>query len=209
MRDILRDFGRDDRGGYTIDFILVFLPQMLFVFMIVEILLAFHFTSAAQKAAQMAARLAAVMPPIHSGVPQINRLNASGGDAGDYCYQPSGVQPCIDVTPAADAAPADQWVCEVGEVDRPNCSRDGFLEILNKVAGLYPNIREEMMSVRYDYVRLGVACGSFVPFVTVSIESRSSPVKMLSLVGLLQLRPVQASVLGENMRFTGPAPSCV
>ena len=209
MRRRIATFASDERGAVTIDFVLVFLPQMLFVLMIVEILLAFHFTSQAQKAAQMAARLAAVMPPIHSGVPQINLLNTSGGEAGQYCYQPSGTQPCINPTPVVGAPVTEQWVCKLGSTPLPKCSEEGFREILAKVDALYPNIHQSQMEVRYDYLQLGVACGPFVPLVTVTITARSSPVRMLSPLGLLELRPVQASVLGENMRFTGPSPACV
>ncbi len=209
MRWRLASFGRDERGAVTIDFVLVFLPQMLFVLMIVEILLAFHFTSSAQKAAQMAARLAAVMPPIHDGVPQINRLNAAVGEAGDYCFQPGGTDACLDPTPVAGASLKDQWICRLDPQPLSNCSEEGFREILNKVRGLYPSVEPWHMQVRYDYMRLGVACGPFIPLVTVTIRTRSSPVRLLGPIGFLDLRPVQASVLGEEMRTGGPAGSCV
>lgn len=185
----LPSFVRSERGSVTIDFTQIFLPVMLFVMMVVEIGIAFHLTSSAQKAAQLAARLAATRDPVHAGVWTQNQV-APGGTAGQPCYDPGGDN-CVD--------PGVVWSCD-GSALGGDCSAAQFNELLAELRRTYPSLDPADVTVTYAYRRLGIAGLDFVPEVAVTIAARESPVNVLSLIGVLQLRPVTASVLGEDMQ---------
>jgi len=186
----LRDFLSEERGGPTIDFVMVLLPVLMFIFTIIDFTLAFHMTSNAQKAAQLGARLAAVADPVHTLVPATNELNPTNGQLGDACYQAAG-DACL--TPATLI-----WDCD-GASLAAACDSDAFALIHNRVQDLYPLVDRARIRITYRYMRLGTAGGPFVPLVSVTIKERPSPVQMLTFVGLLDLRAVTASALGEDL----------
>ncbi|MEM9148426.1 MAG: TadE/TadG family type IV pilus assembly protein [Pseudomonadota bacterium] len=183
-------FRDDERGVVVVDFVMVFLPVVLFVFTIIEFSVAFHLTSSAQKAAQLAARLAAVSAPVHTGVPDTNILNPVNGQIGDSCFQVAG-DACVPPV-------GSPWVCDGGAPDGA-CDEAGFRAIWERVQDLYPTVQSEDMIISYEYVRLGNAGDPFVPLVSVTLKQRRSYMNMLSFAGELGLRQVTASSLGEEM----------
>ncbi len=185
----MRAFLTDERGAATLDFVMVFVPVLLFVLTIAELVIAFHFTSAAQKSANLAVRLAAGREPVHTEVWETNRLDPRFGNAGDACYQPTG-DACMN--------PGRAWVC-TGNALEPGCDPAAFDALIAEVRRLYPTVRPDDVTVAYVYRRLGVAGGPFVPEISVSISRRPAPVNFLSLVGLLELRATTASIMGEDM----------
>lgn len=185
----LRAFLGSESGAVTIDFVTVFPAVFLFFLMVVEIGLAFHFTSTAQKAAQLGARLAVVQDPVHTGVWETNRFDADLGRAGDACYQITG-DICLD--------PGGTWVCDGAAMD-DDCDGARFAVIAAELRRLSPRLAESDISIAYTYRQLGVAGGPFVPEVAVTIRARPMPVNILSLVGLLELRPTTSILLGEDM----------
>ncbi len=185
----LRRFLAEEDGAVTVDFVTAFLGTFLLLLFVVEVGLAFHFTATAQKAARLGARLAAVQTPVHGAVWETNRVDRAGGRAGDACFQ-TGRDACLD--------PGAPWVCDGAALD-PACDRDRFAAILAEIRRLSPRIAAEDLAISYAYARLGVAGGPLVPEVSVSIRARPMPVEILSLVGLLELRPTTATLLGEDM----------
>jgi len=179
-----------ESGSVTVEFTTIFLPVMLFVMTVLEIGIAFQLSSSAQKAAVLASRLAASQEPVHEQVWDLNEVDPDNGQAGDSCFQPDAPDACV--------APTEAWVCD-GAALGAECSADRFNRLLTELRRTYPTVDASDITVRYDYRRLGVAGGPFVPQISVSIDARESPVQFLSLVGLLQLRPVTASILGEDM----------
>ncbi|MGF1444844.1 MAG: TadE/TadG family type IV pilus assembly protein [Pikeienuella sp.] len=188
---ILRHYVRDDRGAVTVDFVVTFLPIMLFILTICEIAIAYYLISSAQKGAQLGARLAAVQTPIHNGVWLENRVNLANGEEGDSCYQASGNDACLD--------PGVTWECLGSSFDTNVCDWTAFTAIVTEVQRLYPTIQAGDVDISYIYRRLGVAGGPFVPEVRVTIAQRDSPVNFMSLAGLFRLRSASASVLAEDM----------
>ncbi len=182
-------FLRDEGGHATTDFVVVFLPVMLFVLTICELAIAFHFTSASQKSAQLGARLAAAQAPVHLDVWDKNQLDPANGAAGDACFQPTG-DACVD--------PGTVWVCDGANLD-PRCDPAAFAGLVAELRRLYRSLSVRDVRISYVYRRLGVAGGPFVPEVAVTIRERDMPVEFLSLLGLLQLRETTASVIGEDM----------
>ncbi|MEM1344002.1 MAG: TadE family protein [Pseudomonadota bacterium] len=182
----------DERGSITIDFTLLLVPVMALVLLVCEIGIAFHIASSSQKAAQLAARLAAVREPVHDGVWIRNRLDPlSGWRAGDACYQDSSYgDACID--------PGIDWVCD-GSALTAQCDVADFNRIVDELRRTYPTVNSQDITITYVYRKLGVAEGLFVPEVAVTIAKRPMPISLLTSVGLLELREVTASMLGEDM----------
>ncbi len=191
MNRVLSDYLRDERGAVTIDFVVTFLPVLVFVVTVCEIAIAYYFTSAAQKSAQLAARLAASRPPVHTGVPTENVLNPTFGDVGDSCYHPAG-DPCVD--------PGVSWVCDGDGSPFPaECDEAALGAIVTEVQRLYPTLQIDDVAIGYVYRRLGTAGGAFVPEVQVEVRPQTPPVNFISLMGFIGMRPATASVLGEDL----------
>lgn len=188
---MLTRFLRDESGSVTIDFVSIFLPMTLLVTTVIEIGIAFHMTAAAQKAAQMGARHAATLPAVHAGVWTTNPVDPRFGEPGDMCFRPDGNDACLEPTLAG-------WACVGGGSD-PACDGALFDAVLAEMRRTSPRLAAEDVTIRYDYLRLGVAGGPFVPHVSVTIAPRPSPVNFLSYAGLLELRETRAGTLGEDM----------
>ncbi|MGF1501700.1 MAG: TadE/TadG family type IV pilus assembly protein [Paracoccaceae bacterium] len=196
-----RSFGRDERGAVLMEFVTIFGPLIIFVLSICEILIAFHFSSAAQKSARLGARIASVEDPVHVGVPSRNVHNVSaGGVAGLACFQPYYGDICTD--------PGQVFTCDGKDLVRvgntwssndPSCDAETFIRIINEVQKLNAYVTPDFVTVSYVYRQLGFADGPFVPEVVVELRRRQAPVQFLSVIGLLELRPVTASMIAEDI----------
>ncbi|MEM6548406.1 MAG: TadE/TadG family type IV pilus assembly protein [Pseudomonadota bacterium] len=190
---MLRAFLKDERGQATIDFVVTLLPLMVVVLTVIEVAIAFFVSETSQKAAQLAARFAAVRSPVHVSVPAENTLNPTNGEAGDACFDDDGDHACVD--------PGGPFVCDGAALD-PNCDSVAFLELLGEAQRLYPRLEQEELAVTYAYRNLGAAGGPFIPEITITIAERPLPINFLSMIGLIQLNAVSATAYGEDLSST-------
>ena len=156
-------FLRDDRGSVVIDFLPVFAAVFAIVVFIIEVGIGFYLNVAAQKAAQIGARAAVTHNPVHSGVPDVNRLFYANGRLGDACYQDSGADACLD--------PGGPWVCD-GSGLAAECNPIVFNRIVRDMRRADANMAPDRVRVTYVYRRLGYAGGPFVPEVRVDVAHR-------------------------------------
>jgi len=181
----LRRYRRDEAGATLVEFALVVLFFLFLIFAVIDFgRLAFTWSSA-QKATQLAARLAAVREPVCAGVPAMTTRGAGGAGyrfgtmcraAANLCQDP-GTVTCVGVAGNATAA-------EIFGQVRP----------LLPVGAAVGNMR---FTYRYD-ANLGFLGGPYVPMVTVDLEGLQFV--FVSNLGQL-IGPVigQASTLGANV----------
>lgn len=245
MKSSLRAFWSDDRGTTVLETLVVFLPVMSLFYANIEIIMAYYAVVSAQKAAQLAARIAATESPIYIGndMPLENVLNdAVYVDNGPACFQPSGIDGCLDPhiertdegVPVLDEAgnPARlAFECTRSEVmagvddasGDENCDRRRFQRLLCEVQRFYPSIGavgrgwvdnpdptketndddRADVSIRYDYRRLGIAGGPFVPEITVRVLPRDLPIDLIGVLGFATLSNglgnAVSSSIGEDL----------
>lgn len=226
----------DDRGTTVLETLVVFMPVMTLFYANIEIIMAYYGVVSAQKAAQLAARVAATESPVYIGenmyvrvdgnLELINRLNRSVYVSnGPSCYQPSGPDGCLDphILQTDDGVAVDangdavaegsevriDFVCDGATVGTDaNCSEQRFNRLMCEVRRFYPSVDPTDVTIRYDYRRLGIAGGPFIPEITVRIAPRSLPVDLVGPLGFAtlsggQLGNAVASSIGEDL--TTPA----
>ncbi|MEM9063844.1 MAG: hypothetical protein AAF160_01685 [Pseudomonadota bacterium] len=233
MNGSLQAFIRDDRGTTVIETLVVFMPIMTLFYANIEIIMAYYGVVSAQKAAQLAARISATESPIYIGTDMyvfnaqtgqfelINRLNqADYISNGPSCFQPTGPDGCLDphILQNNLGQPIDRngnlvavgneieldFVCN-GETiaSDANCSEPRFNRLMCEVRRFYPSVDPNGVTIRYDYRRLGIAGGPFVPEITVRIAPRDLPVDLIGPIGFAtlsgQLGNAVASSIGEDL----------
>ena len=184
-------FSQDETGATLVEFAIVLSIFLLLFFGLIDFgRLGFHYVNA-EKAMQVAARVAAVRPPACPGVPLINaRGPVPGGtlppDFGTSCR--AGASICANVGTIS---------CS-GSVANPTSS-----EIWTLIAGALPNdaaINNLKFSYTYDN-NLGFLGGPYVPVVTVELQNIDfqfvSPLG--ALVGLTGA--VASPTLGADIPF--------
>ena len=157
LRRSLFRFRRDEKGATLVEFALVVLFFLFLLFAIIDFgRLAFTWTSA-QKATQLAARIAAVREPVCAGVPALNARGAGGASFrfGSLCR--AGANVCVN---------PGTFTC-VGVATNPTAT-----EIFTQVRPLLPvgaTVANMRFTYRYD-ANLGFLGGPYVPMVTVDLE---------------------------------------
>ena len=159
----LRRFLRDDRGSVVVDHLPVLFLLIIIVLMIFEIGLAYFMNLGTAKAAQLGARIAVVVPPIHPDVPEVNVANTGSARSGDTCYQGSGTDACAD--------PGGPWVCDGASLG--TCDATTFSRITADMRRTYARLNDEDVVITYSYRRLGTVDGPFVPEVNVAVRAQS------------------------------------
>lgn len=189
---ISRRFGRDERGATLLELALV-LPIFLLIFLgFIDFgRMAFHYVTA-EKAMQVAARVAAVRPPACTGVPEfITRGSASITPQPEYgtsCRAGSGI--CAD---------PGTFQCN------GNSANDTAQEIWEIVRGTLPN-DATITNLSFSYAtdsNLGFLGGPYTPVVTVELQNLEFDF-ISPLAGLVNLAGGTASgSLGATISFPG------
>ncbi len=153
----LRRFARDESGATLVEFALVVLLFLTLLFASIDIGRLAHSWAAAQKATQIAARIAAVRPPVCAGVPEMHDRGVAGAGTsfGTLCRAGAGV--CRDPGPATCA----------GVAAHPTVA-----EIFARIRPLLPaNTTEANLRFSYQFdPNLGFLGGPYVPLVTVDLD---------------------------------------
>lgn len=217
MTGSLSAFIRDDRGTTVLETLVVFLPIMTLFYANIEIIMAYYAVVSAQKAAQLAARISATESPIYIGndMPMTNQLNPEYASNGPTCYQPIGNDACLDPHISRDNTGAVvldsggnpievDFQCDGATVaSEAECDEARFTRLMCEVRRFYPSVDPNDVTIRYDYRRLGIAGGPFVPEITVRIAPRDLPIDLIGPIGFAtlsgQLGNAVASSIGEDM----------
>ena len=161
LSNVIRHFGRDDRGAATIDYIPAFFAVIVVVLLIFEIGIAYFLNIRSHKAAQLGARVAATLPAVHNGVPSTNVRSNALGRMGEPCFNPIGTSRCVN--------PGGPWVCS-GHSLGGNCDAVVFGKIVDDMRRTFPDLTDSAVTISYIYRELGEAGGPFIPEVNVAIE---------------------------------------
>lgn len=183
-----RRFLADESGASLVEFSLVITLFLFLLLAIIDFGRIGHAWVGANKATQLAARLAAVRPPACAGVPLTNLRGGGATPAfGALCRAGTGV--CL--------APATA-IC-VGTVTNPTA-----LEIFTAVRPLVP-AETTIGQMRYTYAfdpNLGFLGGPYVPMVTV--EFTGVNFRFISQLGIFVTAMTgQASTLGTPLSLPG------
>lgn len=151
---------RDEKGAVLVEFAIVIPLFLLLFFAILDFgRMAYRYV-AAEKAMQVAARIAAVRPPACGGVPEAIALGTTPIEPppalGTSCT--SGANFC--------AAPATV-TCE------GNAANPTAVEIWNRVQGVLPN-DATIANLRFSYeaeTRMGFVGGPYIPMVTTELQN--------------------------------------
>jgi TadE-like protein len=195
MARLMRVLLRDERGGQLAEFALVI--GLLFVvgIFIFEMTRFSMRASMAEYATHLAARVAAVRPPICVGVPEFNeRVNGSTARFGTMCSHPSA--PCVTVATQTCAGTAGNAVVN---------------EIFATIQPLLPNgATPANLQFRYEPTGLGFLGGPYVPMTSVSLQNLQHtfilPIGQLFAPwggaggsGTVALGPLTATMPGEDL----------
>jgi hypothetical protein len=195
MARLMRVLLRDERGGQLAEFTLVI--GLLFVvgIFIFEMTRFSMRASMAEYATHLAARVAAVRPPICVGVPEFNeRVNGSTARFGTMCSHPSA--PCVTVATQTCAGTAGNAVVN---------------EIFATIQPLLPNgATPANLQFRYEPTGLGFLGGPYVPMTSVSLQNLQHtfilPIGQLFAPwggaggsGTVALGPLTATMPGEDL----------
>lgn len=187
----VRAFCADECGASLVEFALVITLFLFFLLAIIDFGRIGHAWVGANKATQLAARLAAVRPPACPGVPLMNvRGNAAAPPAfGALCRARSGI--CATPVPAVTSC---QGIA----------SNETALEIFTAVRPLIP-AGTTIGQMRYSYAfdpNLGFLGGPYVPMVTV--EFTGVNFTFISQLGaFVTALTGQRSTLGTQLRLPG------
>ena len=144
-------FVRDERAASTVEFVAIMPFFVLIAFFILEISVATFRIATAEKAVQLAARMAAVSDPAATGVPTIN-ARAGSGVYGDQCN-----------TGACSTAWSPKTCTGTG------CTAAAFDPIWNRMQNIF-NVPKANVTITYSDAGLGFAGGPTIPSVTVTVS---------------------------------------
>jgi Flp pilus assembly protein TadG len=197
MRNRLRALVRDERGGPLAEFALVI--GLLFVvgIFVFEITRFSMRAAMAEYATHLAARIAAVRPPVCLGVPDFNeRANGSTARFGTMCSDPSA--PCVVVATQTCAGTAGDAVVD---------------EIFATIQPLLPSSATPAnLQFQYDPTNLGFLGGPYVPMTSVNLQNLQHqfilPLGQLFAPwggaggsGAVPLGPLTAAMPGEDLNM--------
>lgn len=187
-----RTFFRDTSGVASVEFPFIFFMMFCIAMFAFQVSYAMFELISAEKAAQTAARIAAVRDPVHTGVPISNgvaspdKLGKPCNGSGDNCVSPAPGKWSCNPTP-------ENW--GVG------CDADRMLVIFNDMKRQGINIVPRDVTVTYTYVNLGFAGGPFIPLIEVTVAAK--PFMLSFGFGeALRRREVSAHAIGEDMATT-------
>ncbi len=199
-------FARDDRGGATVEFVILFVPLMALVLLAAQVSISYFFLLTATDAAARGARLAATLPPSHCAA-----LRNAEGDmiymldkkVSETLPETAAERYCLNDPSPCRPLPASRWTCTVADVNAGVCDRAVFDAVAREMAG--PGVDPEEIEIVYEDSRLGEAGGRVVPLVTVRVRAFDFAFRSLFWEKTSALPPISASIIGESMGF-GRAP---
>lgn len=147
---------REEDGGPTIEYLLVFVGMIFFIFFAFQVIVGFYFSASAEKAAERGARLAAVREPAVTGF-NVRNTPAPGADADQLCANGG----CLPQNPGV-------WTCTGGT--SPGCNAAAFNAIYTEIRRYTYVANPGDVTISYtDTGAMGYATGPFTPLIEVSI----------------------------------------
>lgn len=159
-RAALKRFARDEEGATLVEFALVIGIYLILFFTLIDFgRLAFHYVNA-QRALQVAARIAAVRPAVCPGVPEVHTRGVTPKgeiepDFGTTCNA-SGTTCANPGTFTCDGVATSATASEIWAVVQPALPNDAAIDNLS-------------FSYAYD-TDLGFLGGPYVPMITVELQ---------------------------------------
>lgn len=181
-----------DRGALAVEFPLIFFFMFSVSMFAFQVAFAMFEMISDDKAAQSAARLAAVRAPVHSGVPKRNPY-ASSDVVGQPCG--GGKDNC--------GSPGGPWTCTPGNWD-PKCDTSKFLDIYNDLMRQGINVKPEEIAISYSYSGLGFADGPFIPLIKVALAEKPFTLSFGFLGNKLVRPEIIGYAVGEDMKTSYP-----
>ena len=201
LRSKALTFFKDEDGGPTVEFVIIF--PILFFFVGFILLLAFDFfwMLTMQKAVERGARMAVTQLPIAGALVDqgriINYELITTADVGASCE------------PGGNCAAVATYSCRGGGYINQNtaalCDATRFTEIYNEVRRFAPNsIVPADVTITYEDSGLGRATESYIPLVTVELNQGNGLSSFKWLDGIFSfgnaVQPsVAAAFVGENL----------
>jgi len=194
-------FRRDERGGATVEFVIVFPVLFFLVGFILLLAIDFFWMLTAQKAVERGAREAVTRLPVAGALVAngriVNYTAVNGAAPGEPC-EPGGN--CVAVS---------SYSCRGGSHinDDPtaSCNATRFNDVYTAVLRLAPNtILPEDLTITYEDSGLGRASESYIPLVKVELEQSRllSSFKWIDgffAVGSPTQPTVTSSLVGESL----------
>lgn len=196
MRNAIRRFLVDERGGPLAEFALVIGLLFVFTIFIFEITRFYMQAAMSEYATDLAVRVAAVRPAVCPGVPEFNeRASGSSGRFGTMCSDPSA--PCtVPPTQTCTGTAGNPVVDEVFAMVQPLLP-----------AGATP----ANLQFQYEATNLGFLGGPYIPMTTVRLQNVQHqlilPIGQLFAPwggggggnGSIPLGPMTATMPGEDL----------
>lgn len=190
---------RDDRGGATVEFVMVFAPFCGIFLYAVHIGLSHFFLMSAADAVERAARLAATQPIAHCAALR----NAEGTREKTLRMQLTNApvlradRACLN-DPSPCAPMPGTWSCHVsadGTVS-PQCDARGMRALLAEASGA--GVRLSGLQVTYADSGFGHVGEPVVPLITVTLAQQDLELATLFAIGPKEQPAVETSVLGAG-----------
>ncbi|QPH55295.1 pilus assembly protein [Pontivivens ytuae] len=182
----LRRLAKDERGSSTVEFVIIFTPLIMLIFLILQVSISYHWALSAQKGVEMAARMASVQPPLATNLVQetglgtfpINRTPEDGFEPGDPCVSgacaPIANVVCSGAAMIAAVGPLDP-LRGTGAVAN-GCSVDRFLDLYNEIDRFAYQLAHDSFAVSYVDSGLGNAGQPYIPLIILAINPDETPV---------------------------------
>jgi Flp pilus assembly protein TadG len=195
MRRLLRVLARDDHGGPLAEFALVIGLLFVVAILVFEMSRFFMQAAMAEYATHLAARIAAVRPPVCPGLPDFNeRATGSTARFGTMCSDASA--PCVNPGTQTCTGAAGNAVVD---------------EVFATIQPLLPNnATPANLQFQYESTGLGFLGGPYVPMTSVSLQNLQHefilPLGQLFAPwggaggsGAVALSPLTAAMPGEDL----------
>ena len=200
----LRAFAAQDRAAASLEFVIIFTPLILLILLIVQVSIAYHWALSAQKGLEMAARVAAVTPPVSTslslrtglGTRVISRDPVAGADVGQACYlgacEPIETKVCNGsaFTPRED-----------GTIPDSDCDYARFKKIYDEVDRFAYSLELEDFAIAYEDVSLGNAGQTYVPLIVLAVSPQSMPMilRLFDTTVELEIPEILATIVAEDL----------
>ena len=199
----LRRAARDEHGGATIEFVILFVPLISLVLLVAQVSISHFFMISATNAAARGARLAAVLAPSHCAA-----LRNSEGepiyeldtDAFATIPEEPAQRYCLNEPSPCRPLAATTWRCTRADTSGAGkCDAEIFDAVAAEMSG--PAIDPDAIEITYEDSRLGEVGGRVVPLVTVSVTRFDVSFRSLFWEAEAELPAISATTVGEGMGY--------